>query len=129
MALWAWSDDPTRTKPEKAACAEALRFGGAVLPDGARFVGTCPEQGRQDIEHDASFRMPRAGVRDRPAHTYPDAPAPDTESCTGDTDLCLALDFTADPPSGTHPPADVVRTGVVFEDAGTALVRFSAFTL
>ncbi|MFI6009702.1 hypothetical protein ACIBAG_12915 [Streptomyces sp. NPDC051243] len=113
--------------PEPVACADALHFGGAELPDGAQVVGTCEVQGFQDIHYSAAFRMPRADVGDWLARTYPDAPAPETESCgLWDADLCLDV---ADP--GGHPDAGAhaVQVSVEYESAGTALVRFSTFTL
>ncbi len=63
-------------------------------------------------------------IRDR---TYPFAPVPETGGCgVHDADLCV----TAEDPAG-HPDAgaQVVRVSVEYEDATTALVRFSAFTL
>ncbi|MGC9441409.1 hypothetical protein ACP4IX_26365 [Streptomyces sp. WG5] len=65
-------------------CSEAPAFGGATLPDGARPVGTCTLRGFQDTHGSASFRMPRTGVRNRLAHTSPDAPGPGTAFCADD---------------------------------------------
>ncbi|MER7050887.1 hypothetical protein [Streptomyces sp. NPDC000351] len=112
-------------------CSEALAFGGAALPDGARPVGKCTLQGFQDTHYGASFRMPRTGrtgVQAWLAHTYPDAPAPETESCAGDdVDLCLDLGYARGLPDGVR--AHAVEVRVVYEDdARTALVRFAAFT-
>ncbi|MFJ8147717.1 hypothetical protein ACIQ6R_22015 [Streptomyces sp. NPDC096048] len=109
-------------------CSEALAFGGAALPDDARPVGECTIQGFQDIHYSATFRMPVSGVQDWPAHTYPDAPAPATETCTGvDVDLCLDLDHARGLPDGAE--AHAVQVRVVYEDAGTARVRFASFTV
>ncbi|MFD0250325.1 hypothetical protein ACFVGX_05365 [Streptomyces sp. NPDC127113] len=113
---------------EQVPCSEALAFGGAVLPAGARPTGACTVQGFQDIHYSAAFHMPRTGVQDWLIHTYPDAPAPGTESCLGaDADLCLDLGPERGLPGGAD--AHAVRVRVVYEDAKTALVRFTAFTM
>ncbi|WP_405586419.1 hypothetical protein [Streptomyces sp. NBC_01092] len=127
VAVWVLADDDlTRSGPEKVPCADALRFGGAALPDGAKTVGACEVQGFQDIHYRATFRMPRADVPDWLTRTYPDAPAPETEFCTPDADLCLDLDAPGDHPgAGAH----AVQVRVDYEDGGTALVRFTAFTM
>ncbi|MFJ7075586.1 hypothetical protein [Streptomyces sp. NPDC098781] len=128
VAVWVMADDsPGRSGPEKVPCAEALRFGGAALPDGARLVGACEVQGFQDIHYRATFRMPRADVQDWLTATYPDAPAPRNRPCGGaNADLCLDVNL-----AGTEPKADAhaVQVGVEYEDADTALVRFAAFTM
>ncbi|MER7779591.1 hypothetical protein ABTZ21_32030 [Streptomyces sp. NPDC096191] len=120
-------DGSGRTE-EQVPCSEALAFGGAVLPAGARPAGACTVQGFQDIHYSAAFRMPRTGVQDWLIHTCPDAPAPGTESCVGaEADLCLDLGPEQGLPGGVD--AHAVRVRVVHEDAGTALVRFTAFTM
>ncbi|MFH9815520.1 hypothetical protein [Streptomyces sp. NPDC017230] len=122
-------DDPGGGRnSDHVPCSEALAFGGAALPDGARPVGKCTLQGFQDTHYGASFRMPRTGVQAWLAHTYPDAPAPETEFCAGDdVDLCLDLGYTRGLPDGVR--AHAVEVRVVYEDdARTALVRFAAFT-
>ncbi|MFF1326893.1 hypothetical protein [Streptomyces chartreusis] len=128
VAVWVVTDDElSRSGPEKVPCADALRFGGAALPDGAQAVGVCEVQGFQDIHYSAAFRMPRADVRDWLTSTYPDAGVPETQFCAGsDVDLCLDVDL-----AGHEPPVDAhaVRVDVEYEDGGTALVRFAAFTL
>ncbi|MBQ0881904.1 MULTISPECIES: hypothetical protein [Streptomyces] len=122
------SEYPLGGGPEQRPCAEALGFGGAALPDGAEPVGACTMQGWQDVHYSAAFRMPRAGVAEWLAHTYPDAPEPETEFC-GDAavDLCLDLDYAQGLPDGVD--AHAVQVSVEYEDTGTALVRFAAFTL
>ncbi|MGZ3100391.1 hypothetical protein [Streptomyces sp. H72] len=113
---------------EHVPCSEALRFGGAALPDGARPVGACTLQGFQDTHYGAAFRMPRTGVQDWLAHTYPDAPAARRDTCVGGGgDLCLDLGPARGLPDGVG--AHAVRVRVEYEAAGTALVRFAAFTL
>ncbi|MFD9024368.1 hypothetical protein [Streptomyces parvulus] len=113
---------------ERVPCAEVLAFGGAVLPAGARPTGGCTVQGFQDIHYSAAFRMPRTGVQDWLIHTYPDAPEPGAEFCAGEAaDLCLDLSHARGLPDGVE--ADAVLVRVVHEEAGAALVRFTAFTL
>ncbi|MFE0810005.1 hypothetical protein ACFW4M_07235 [Streptomyces sp. NPDC058794] len=122
------SEYPLGGGPEQRPCPEALGFGGAALPDGAQPAGACTRQGWQDIHYSAVFRMPRAGVAEWLAHTYPDAPAPETEYCGGAAvDLCLDLGYAQGLPDGVD--AHAVQVSVEYLDAGTALVRFSAFTL
>ncbi|WP_190176431.1 hypothetical protein [Streptomyces naganishii] len=120
------SEYPLGGGPKAVSCTRALAFGGAALPDGATPVGGCVEQSWQDVSYSADFRMPRAGVRDWLRRTYPDAPAPETEFCADDADLCLELSCTRGLPEGVG--ADAVQVNVTYEDAGTALVDFAAFT-
>ncbi|MEV0641842.1 hypothetical protein AB0I77_44365 [Streptomyces sp. NPDC050619] len=128
VVAWSRMDYPLGGEPETVPCSEALDFGGARLPAGAQIVGACEEQGWQDIAYSATFRMPRADVRDWLTHTYPDAPAPETEFCADeDADLCLDLGYADHLPDTVD--ADAVQVNVVYEDADTALVRFSAFTV
>ncbi|WP_051113528.1 hypothetical protein [Streptomyces davaonensis] len=128
IAIWVLSDDDLfESGPKPVPCVDVLHFGGAELPDGAEMVGECEEQGFQDLYYSARFRMPRADVEEWLALTYPFAPLPETDGCgVHDADLCL----TAEDPAG-HPDAgaQVVRVSVEYEDAATALVRFSAHTL
>jgi hypothetical protein len=121
------SEYPLGGGAKAVSCAQAPAFGGAALPDGGTPVGECVERSRQDVSYDADFRMPRAGVRDRLRRTCPDAPAPETEFCTDDADLCPELGHRRGLPKGVD--ADAVRIGVVYEDAGAALVGFAAFTV
>jgi hypothetical protein len=120
-------DDGERgTGPRPVPCEDVLSFGGARLPDGARTVGTCTVQGWQDVHYEAAFRMPRPDVRDWLARSYPDAPAPETEFCAEDADLCLGLDQDGGLAGGG---AHAVQVRVHHEADGTALVRFAAFTM
>ncbi|GAA2581232.1 hypothetical protein [Streptomyces lienomycini] len=114
-------------EPDQVPCSEALGFGGAALPDGARPVGACTHQAFLDTHYGAAFRMPRTGVREWLAHTYPEAPAPAGTYCPDGADLCLDLSYGQGLPDGVE--AHVVQVRVVHEDAGTALVRFASFTL
>ncbi|MGW1539174.1 hypothetical protein ACWCPM_02550 [Streptomyces sp. NPDC002309] len=112
--------------PEKTDCTRALAFGGAALPEGAR-TESCTVSRGIDRGYTAVFRMPRADVSGWLAGTYPDAPAPGSVCEDADADLCLDLGLSdALPgPAGAH----AVRVAVEHEDARTALVRFSAFTM
>ncbi|MFG3551367.1 hypothetical protein [Streptomyces sp. NPDC047725] len=122
------SEYPLGGGPEQVPCPEALSFGGAALPAGAAPVGECTRQGWQDVHYGAAFRMPGAQVRGWLAHTYPDAPEPETEFCADDAaDLCLGLGYAQGLPDAVD--ADAVQVSVVYEKGGTALVRFSAFTV
>jgi hypothetical protein len=117
-----------RGAPRPVPCAEALAFGGARLPDGARAVGPCETRAGIDRHYSASFRMPLPGVRDWLTRSYPGAGEPVASYCSEGADLCLdaGLDRGGLPP-GTD--AHAVRVNVVYEDGGTALVRFTAFTM
>jgi len=126
VVFWLLTDDASLGGgPEQVPCADALRFGGAELPDGAEVVGACEEQGFQDVRYSADFRMPRADVPGWLRDTYPQAPAPATAYCDGDADLCLDVDHPGD---GPGVGAQAVQVNVEYEAAGTALVHFSAFT-
>lgn len=127
--LFSESDDrPLGGAAREVPCANVLRFGGAALPPGAQPAGICTREGWQDLHYRAEFRMPRADVRDWLARAYPDAPAPETEFCADeDADLCLVLGDAEGLPEGVA--ADTVQVSVVHEDAGTARVRFTAFTM
>ena len=121
------ADYPLGGAPEKVPCAEALDFGGAKLPVGAHDTD-CTVQAWMDTFYAARFLMPRADVRGWLTRTYPQAPEPGTEFCGEGADLCLNLD-SADRPVPDGVGANAVKVDVVYEDAGTALVRFSAFTV
>ncbi|MFF9409195.1 hypothetical protein ACF1B0_27295 [Streptomyces anandii] len=124
--IFSHSEYPLGGGPKAVSCTRALAFGGAALPDGATPVGGCVERSRQDVSYSADFRMPRAAVRDWLHRTYPDAPAPGTGFCDDDADLCLELSRTRGLPEGVG--ADAVQVNVTYEEAGTALVDFAAFT-
>ncbi|MDR6976441.1 Tfp pilus assembly protein PilX [Streptomyces sp. 3330] len=116
--------DGTRLK--KVPCAEALAFGGAALPAGARDA-ECTVQSWLDTNYQAEFRMPRAGVGPWLTAAYPDAPGaggPGTQACAHGSDHCFQLDVTGRP--GTE--AYYVDVTVTYENAETARVRYSAFT-
>ena len=119
------SDYPLGGAPEDVPCAEALRFGGAKLPEGA-YDTDCTVQSWLDTSYEAEFRMPRATVRTWLTDTY--GKPPGTDLCDPGADACLNLDSSdAAPPPGAD--ADAVDVNVTYEDAGTALISFSAFTV
>jgi hypothetical protein len=121
------SDYPLDGGPEKVPCAEALEFGGAKLPKGAH-GGRCTVRVWLDTSYLADFRMPRADVPKWLADTYPAGPGPGTEFCDDGADLCLNLDSAhASPPPGAA--ADAVTVNVTYENAGTARILVSAFTV
>lgn len=128
VAAFVLTDDEEvgRHVPEKADCARALAFGGAALPEGAR-AESCTVSRGIDTGYTAVFRMPRADVSGWLAGTYPDAPAPGSVCADADADLCLDLgpSDALPAPVGAH----AVRVAVEHEDARTARVRFSAFTM
>ena len=85
-------------------------------------------QAWMDTDYEATFRMPRAGVRDWLTGTYPKGPAPGTELCAEGADLCLNLNTDEyEPPAGVD--ANAVVVNVTYEGPDTALVKFSAFTV
>ncbi|OXY97619.1 hypothetical protein BEK98_08665 [Streptomyces diastatochromogenes] len=127
VVRFATSDYPLGGGPEKVPCAEALDFGGAKLPEGA-YDTECTVQAWMDTDYEATFRMPRAGVRDWLTGTYPKGPAPGTELCDESADLCLNLDSDEHaPPAGVD--ANAVVVNVTYEGPDTARVSFSAFTV
>ncbi|MEU2302648.1 hypothetical protein [Streptomyces antibioticus] len=118
-------EDPARG-PVPVSCAEALAFGGARLPAGARDA-ECSVQSAMDTLYQADFRMPREDVWTWVADTYPDAPepgGPGTLACLKGVDHCFQLDVNGRP--GTD--AYYVDLAVTYVNAETARVRFSAFT-
>ncbi|MFI2431247.1 hypothetical protein [Streptomyces sp. NPDC018693] len=119
-------DYPLGGGPEEVSCEEALEFGGARLPEGASDA-ECAVQVWLDTHYSAEFRMPRGGVRDWLADTYPQAPAPgpETGSCLDDADYCSQLDVTGLPGVDAH----YVNVDVTYVNAETAWVRYSAFTV
>ncbi|MEV7079722.1 hypothetical protein AB0N88_14405 [Streptomyces sp. NPDC093516] len=106
-------------------CAEALAFGGAVRPVAAE-ARDCTVQRGIDTAYAAVLRMPRADVRDWLRATYPDAPEPQTG---GGVCGALCLDVTHEDGLPGTARAHVVQVRVEYENAETALVRFSAFTM
>ncbi|MEV0239446.1 hypothetical protein AB0I06_05830 [Streptomyces sp. NPDC050674] len=119
-------DDGTRAGAAATVpCTEALAFGAAEAPRHAR-VRDCTVQRGIDTSYSAVLRMPREDVRGWLRETYPDAPEPRTGggACTA---LCLDLTHENGLPGTAE--AHVVQVRVEHENAETALVRFSAFTM
>ncbi|MFF8394377.1 hypothetical protein [Streptomyces sp. NPDC016172] len=128
LFLWAWSDDEDATRAGATAtvpCAEALAFGAAERPANAR-AHHCTVQRGIDTAYSAVLRMPREDVRDWLRATYPDAPEPRTG---GGVCGAFCLDVTHEDGLPGTAEAHVVQVRVEYENAETALVRFSAFTM
>ncbi|MGX5213835.1 hypothetical protein ACWKT3_34955 [Streptomyces violaceus] len=128
LFLWAWSDDEDATRAGAAAtvpCAEALAFGAAERPANAR-AHDCTVQRGIDTAYSAMLRMPREDVRDWLRATYPNAPKARTG---GGSCEALCLDVTHENGLPGTAKAHVVQVRVEYENAETALVRFSAFTM
>ncbi|MFF7377484.1 hypothetical protein ACFY96_19725 [Streptomyces massasporeus] len=128
LFLWAWTDDDDATRSGAAAtvpCTEALAFGAAERPANAR-VDDCAVQRGIDTSYAAVLRMPREDVRDWLRETYPNGP----EARTGGGACgALCLDVTHENGLPGTAEAHVVQVRVEYENAETALVRFSAFTM
>ena len=130
LFLWAWSDDESRGGTRAGAtatvpCTEALAFGAAERPATAR-ARDCTVQRGIDTSYSAVLRMPREDVRDWLRETYPNGP----EARTGGGACgALCLDVTHENGLPGTAEAHVVQVRVEYENAETALVRFSAFTM
>ncbi|GAA2602633.1 hypothetical protein GCM10010304_59590 [Streptomyces roseoviolaceus] len=129
MFMWALSgnsdeDDPRAGGQAKVACAEALAFGGAERPANVQ-PERCTVQHGIDTAYAAVLRMPREDVRAWLRETYPNAP----EIRTGDPCGALCLDVSHEDGLPASAEAHVVQVRVEYENAETALVRFSAFTM
>ncbi|MFF7488676.1 hypothetical protein [Streptomyces luteogriseus] len=131
LFLWAWTDDDEArggTRAGAAAtvpCTEALAFGAAERPANAR-AHDCTVQRGIDTSYAAVLRMPREDVRGWLRETYPNAPKPRTG---GGACGALCLDVTHENGLPGTAEAHVVQVRVEYENAETALVRFSAFTM
>ncbi|MFH8936449.1 hypothetical protein [Streptomyces griseosporeus] len=127
--VWAFatSDFPLGGGKEDVSCEEALHFGGAQLPAGA-YDTDCERQSWMDTYYGGTFRMPRAGVRDWLATLSPQGPQPGATGCDHGADLCLNLD-AADSVLPPGAAAAAVTVNVTYENATTARVRWSAFTM
>lgn len=126
LFIWALSDegDPRAGALKKVTCAEALAFGGASSPAHAH-VGNCTMQQGIDTAYAAVLRMPREDVRDWLHETYPNAPQARSDASCG----ALCLDVSHEDGLPATAEAHVVQVRVEYENAETARVRFSAFTM
>ncbi|WP_432120165.1 hypothetical protein [Streptomyces sp. bgisy032] len=127
FTLWAYSeeDDAARTGAAAAVpCSEALAFGAAERPAGSD-VRDCSVQRGIDTAYTAVLRMPRGEVAGWLRGTYPDAPEPRQGGACG----ALCLDVTSENGLPGTAEAHVVQVRVEYENAETARVRFSAFTM
>jgi hypothetical protein len=128
LFMWALSDDeyPRAGALKKVTCSEALAFGGASPPANAH-VGNCTVQQGIDTAYAAVLRMPREDVRDWLRETYPNAPEVRTDASCGA--LCLDVSHEDGLPATAEAHVVQVRVEYENENAETALVRFSAFTM
>ncbi|MFE1246969.1 hypothetical protein [Streptomyces sp. NPDC058766] len=127
ITLWAYSDDQDDSRTGGAAavpCTEALAFGAAERPAHAD-ARDCAVQRGIDTAYTAVLRMPRGEVADWLRGTYPDAPKPRSGGSCG----ALCLDVTSGNGLPGTAEAHVVQVRVEYENAETARVRFSAFTM
>jgi hypothetical protein len=126
LFVWALSGegDPRAGARTKVTCAEALAFGGAS-PPAHTHVGNCTVQQGIDTAYAAVLRMPREDVRDWLRETYPNAPAVRTDEACG----AFCLDVSHEDGLPATAEAHVVQVRVDYENAETARVRFSAFTM
>ncbi|MDG9712110.1 hypothetical protein [Streptomyces sp. DH10] len=126
LFVWALSDegDPRAGALKKVTCAEALAFGGASAPAHAQ-VGDCTMQHGIDTAYTAVLRMPREDVRGWLRETYPKAPEARSDASCG----ALCLDVSHEDGLPATAGAHVVQVRVEYVNAGTARVRFSAFTM
>ncbi|MCX4824646.1 hypothetical protein OG883_33295 [Streptomyces sp. NBC_01142] len=110
---------------QQVECAEAMRFVGGSLPEGARDE-KCGAAHWMDTQYTATFRMPGSDVAGWLAKTFPGHEP--RNYC--EKDVCLDVQY-GDPeaPSGAPDGADVVNLTVVHEDGDTALVDLIAFTV
>ncbi|MEU0383546.1 hypothetical protein [Streptomyces chartreusis] len=126
LFVWALSDEgePRAGALTEVTCAEALAFGGASPPAKAH-VGNCTRQQGIDTAYTAVLRMPREDVRDWLRETYPNAPEARSDASCG----ALCLDVSHEDGLPATAGAHVVQVRVEYENAETARVRFSAFTM
>ncbi|MDQ0762590.1 hypothetical protein [Streptomyces canus] len=122
LVAWLFTDDSVDPGVRKVSCAEALDFGGARLPAGARDPG-CHVEAGPEPRFEASFRMRTDEVGAWLAATYPDEPALRTKQCGSRwIDACLNVG----PVAGQHA---AVQVEVVHDGPHWSDVRFVAFTL
>ena len=123
LFLWAWSDDDESRGGTRAGATATVPC--AERPANAR-ARDCTVQRGIDTSYSAVLRMPREDVRDWLRETYPNGP----EARTGGGACgALCLDVTHENGLPGTAEAHVVQVRVEYENAETALVRFSAFTM
>nr|WP_202458333.1 hypothetical protein [Streptomyces sp. SID5464] len=116
--------DPREGALRKVPRGQAPASGGASPPAHAH-VGTCTLQQGIDAAYTAVQRMPREDVRGWLRETYPNAPEARSDGSCGA--LCLDVSHEDGPPAAAG--AHVVQVRGEYENAETARVRFSAFTM
>jgi hypothetical protein len=122
LVAWLFTDDAVAADVKKTSCAEALAFGGAKLPAGARDAW-CGIQAGPEPRYEARFRMPRGEVGAWVAASFPGEPGLRITQC-GDAhiDACL----NAGPVAGQR---SSVQLEVTHDGRKWSEVRFVAFTL
>ncbi|NEB00451.1 hypothetical protein [Streptomyces sp. SID13726] len=122
LVAWLFTDDSVAADVKKTSCAEALAYGGAKLPEGARDAW-CGIEAGPEPRYDARFKMPRAGIDAWVAAAFPQGPQLRTTQC-GDAqvDACL----TAGPVAGERAS---VQIEITHDSRNWSEVRFKAFTL
>jgi len=123
LVAWLFTDDSVDTGIQKAPCAQVLAYGGAKLPTGA-YDGSCRRWSGPKFRYEATFRMPRAGVRDWLTATFPDGPQPRSRQCGSETiDLCLTVG------AGEVPSRDsATQVEITYDGPKWAQVRFLGYT-
>ncbi|MEV6105420.1 hypothetical protein AB0M28_12010 [Streptomyces sp. NPDC051940] len=133
VGLRAVDFDPFGDTSAPIGCAEALEWADARLPASA-YDEDCAESGVLDTDRSGSFRMDRDEVETwlhrelGELIPWDSCPAVPTGHGAAEPDLCRAVDPDTEAPYGTDGP-HYVEVAVVDEDADTALVRFTAFTV
>ncbi|MFF0014679.1 hypothetical protein [Streptomyces sp. NPDC005374] len=122
LVAWLFTDDSVASDVKKTSCAEALAFGGAKMPTGARDAW-CGLEAGPESRYTARFRMPRAEIDAWVAAGFPQGPELRTTQC-GDAqvDACL----TAGPVANERAS---VQIDITHDSRTWSEVRFVAFTL
>ncbi|MFE3033350.1 hypothetical protein ACFXKY_17100 [Streptomyces canus] len=121
LVAWLFTDDSVAADMQKTSCTQALAFGGAKLPAGARDAW-CGIQAGPEPRYEASFRLRREEVGAWVAASYPEGPELRTEQCRSDAiDECL----NGGPVAGKM---SAVQIEVTYDGPKWAEVRFVAFT-
>ncbi|MEU9172027.1 hypothetical protein AB0D34_30245 [Streptomyces sp. NPDC048420] len=121
LIAWLFTDDSVAADVKKTSCAEALAFGGAKLPAGARDTW-CGLQAGPEPRYEARFRMPRAEIDAWVAAGFPQGPKLRTTQCgEAQVDACL----NAGPVAGERA---FVQIEITHDSRKWSEVRFVAFT-
>ena len=121
LIAWLFTDDSVAADVKETSCAEALAFGGAKLPEGAKDARCALEAGPAP-SYTARFRMPRAEIDAWVAAGFPQGPELRTTQC-GDArvDACLSADRVAGRRAS-------VQIEITHDSRRWSEVRYKAFT-